>query len=101
MSTFNRQLSGAAAAAGPAHRPGLRTSDRRDGDGMTDQTPQQIPLETFPDEMVITREFIARLNDAAAAEGAISSGAALAAMINALGKLEVQVIGLWSGLSEK
>ena len=68
---------------------------------MTDQTPQQIPLETFPDEMVITREFIARLNEAATAEGAISSGAALAAMINALGKLEVQVIGLWSGLSEK
>jgi hypothetical protein len=35
---------------------------------MADQTPEQIPLETFPDEMVITREFIARLNDAAAAE---------------------------------
>jgi hypothetical protein len=82
-----------------------RTHDRRNGDGMTEQVPQQapqqIPLDTFPDEMVITREFIARLNDAAAAEGAISSGAALAAMINALGKLEVQVIGLWSGLSEK
>jgi hypothetical protein len=28
-----------------------------------DQTPQQVPLETFPDEMVITREFIARLNE--------------------------------------
>jgi len=68
---------------------------------MTEQTPQQLPLESFPDEMVITREFITRLNDAAAAEGAISSGAAIAAMINALGRLEVQVIGLWSGLNEK
>ena len=68
---------------------------------MTEQTPQQLPLESFPDEMVITREFITRLNDAAAAEGAISWGAAIAAMINALGRLEVQVIGLWSGLNEK
>ena len=65
------------------------------------QAPQQIPLDTFPDEMVITREFITRLNEAAAAEGAVSSGATIAAIINALGKLEVQVIGLWSGLNEK
>jgi hypothetical protein len=54
----------------------------------------QIPLDRFPNEMGITRSLVQRLNEDATDGGHISSSAAIAAMIETVGALEVEIFGL-------
>jgi len=58
-----------------------------------------IPLDTFPEEMAVTRGLVRRLNDVSAVQGHVSAESAIAATIETVGNLEVQLLAMKRALS--
>ncbi len=58
----------------------------------------QIPLDTFPEEMAVTRRLVRRLNDVTAEQGHVPSEAAMAATIETVGNLELELLALKKAL---
>jgi len=54
----------------------------------------QIPLNTFPEEMAVTRGLVRRLNDVSAAQGHVPADAAIAATIETVSNLELLLLKL-------
>jgi hypothetical protein len=57
-----------------------------------------IPLETFPEDMAVTRGLVQRLNDVSATQGHVPAEAAIAATIETVGNLELELIALKNAL---
>lgn len=57
-----------------------------------------IPLETFPEDMAVTRGLVQRLNDVSAAQGHVPTDAAIAATIETVGNLELELLALKNAL---
>lgn len=57
-----------------------------------------IPLETFPEDMAVTRGLVQRLNDVSATQGRVPAEAALAATIETVSNLEMELLALKNAL---
>jgi hypothetical protein len=57
-----------------------------------------IPLETFPEDMAVTRGLVQRLNDVNDEQGHVPAEAAIAATIETVGNLELELLALKNAL---
>jgi len=57
-----------------------------------------IPLEVFPEDMAVTRGLVQRLNDVNEAQGHVPAEAAMAATIETVSNLELELLALKNAL---